>query len=129
MIQVRQRVGHKHSLFMLEHVLTQANMHRLMLNVSVAREGLDMYFKHRNEAERTVQCIQKNMPVKVKLSKKLVSQVTFPYCETIYTSSHTVITYLFIHHLMTHPLTTHPLTTHPHTQQTNDTPRSTGQAQ
>ena len=40
MIQIRQRVGHKQSLYMVEHLLTKKELHTLMLNVEVTKDGL-----------------------------------------------------------------------------------------
>jgi nonsense-mediated mRNA decay protein 3 len=74
LVQVRQHVGHKQSLFLLEHLLTESGLHNLMTDVQVVREGLDMYFRERNKAERVVEFISSRMPTRVKTSKKLVSR-------------------------------------------------------
>ena len=74
MIQVRQRVGHKRSFFQLERLLIDANLHQLMTGVEVCREGLDMYFKSKNQADRVVDLVSSSMPSQKKESRKLVSQ-------------------------------------------------------
>jgi len=74
MIQIRQKVGHKQSLFLLEHLLTQAGLHNLMINITICKEGLDLFFKVRNQAERVVSFISSHMPIKIKKSQKLISR-------------------------------------------------------
>jgi nonsense-mediated mRNA decay protein 3 len=74
MIQIRQKVGHKQSLFLLEHLLTQAGLHNLMISITICKEGLDLFFKARNQAERVVSFISSHMPIKVKKSQKLISR-------------------------------------------------------
>jgi hypothetical protein len=43
-----QKVGHKQSLFMLEHLLTKAGLHNLMISINICKEGLDLFFKVRD---------------------------------------------------------------------------------
>ena len=74
MIQIRQRVGHKQSLFLLEHLLSRAGLHNLMISVSICKEGLDLFFKVRNQAEIVINFISSHMPVRVKKSQKLISR-------------------------------------------------------
>ena len=74
MIQIRQKVGHKQSLFLLEHLLTKAGLHNLMISITVCKEGLDLFFKARNQAEIVVNFIASHMPIKVKKSQKLISR-------------------------------------------------------
>ena len=74
MIQIRQKVGHKQSLFLLEHLLTKAGLHNLMISITVCKEGLDLFFKARNQAEIVVNFISSHMPIKVKKSQKLISR-------------------------------------------------------
>ena len=74
MIQIRQRVGHKQSLFLLEHLLTQAGLQNLMISITVCKEGLDLFFKARNQAEIVVNFMSSHMPVRVKKSQKLISR-------------------------------------------------------
>ena len=73
LIQLRQRVGHKKSFYQLESLLVSKGLHNLMMNVTVTREGMDMYFKSNNQADRVMQCISSHMPTRAKASKKLVS--------------------------------------------------------
>eukprot|EP01038_Epipyxis_sp_PR26KG_P006742 gene6742-9237_t len=74
LIQVRQHVNHKKSFYLLESQLIEAGLYNLMVNVEIAREGLDLYFKSKNQADRVVEFISSHMIVKSKQSKKLVSR-------------------------------------------------------
>ena len=74
MIQVRQRVGHKRSFFALERLLVDTKCHDLMTDVEVVREGLDLYFKTRNQAEKVMDVICGALPAVKSQSRKLVSQ-------------------------------------------------------
>ena len=74
MIQIRQKVGHKQSLFLLEHLLTKAGLHNLMISITICKEGLDLFFKVRNQAEIVVNFISSHMPIRVRKSQKLISR-------------------------------------------------------
>ena len=71
-IQVRQRVGHKMSFFHLETSLIKAGLHDLMIDVKVAKEGVDLYFKNKTHAHRVVSFINTIFPTTTKTSKKLI---------------------------------------------------------
>lgn len=73
LVQVRQRVDHKSTFSYLEASLIKAGLHDLMSDVQVTREGIDLYFKHKNQAARVADFIGSIFPVKTKSSKKLVS--------------------------------------------------------
>ena len=73
-IQIRHRVGHKKSLYQLENVLIKKGLQNLILNVDVAKEGLDLYFKTTAQSDKVMKFITCNLPCKSKSSKKLVSQ-------------------------------------------------------
>ena len=74
-IQVRQRVGGgKASLYKLETLLMKSGMSNLILDVTVRHEGLDMFFKSKNQAERVCDLIMTSYPTRKKLSAKMVSQ-------------------------------------------------------
>ena len=76
-VQLRQRGGHSQSvtkgLSRIENEIWKASLHNLMLEVENAKHGLDMFFKHKNQAEKVVTFITSHMPAKVKVSKKMVS--------------------------------------------------------
>lgn len=76
-IQLRQRGGHTHSLSKglahIENEIWRASLHNLMLGVEKAKNGLDMFFKQKNQAEKVVTFLTARLPATVKLSKKMVS--------------------------------------------------------
>lgn len=73
LLQVRQRTGHKRSMYLLETLLTKASLHETMSGVEVVKDGIDFYFKAKNSCERVIDFIQSNLPTKTRHSKKLVS--------------------------------------------------------
>lgn len=73
-LQLRQRSNDPSlSLSQLEQQLTAAGLHHLMLDVTVVKHGLDLYFKNKNQCERVVEFITNRLPTRVKTSKKLIS--------------------------------------------------------
>jgi nonsense-mediated mRNA decay protein 3 len=76
LIQLRQNVGHKRSLYSLESAMVKAGLHNAMLNIAQSRDGLDLYFRARNVAEKVVDFISKRIPTKTKMSQKVVSKDT-----------------------------------------------------
>ncbi len=68
-IQLRQHVGHKKSFYHIEQLLNNANMYHLMLSIEIVREGMDFYFKSKNQADKVAEFISNNMPTKMKYSK------------------------------------------------------------
>lgn len=73
-VQIRQRVRVKRSLEAVESMLVQGGYYHLISNMVVAKDGLDLYFKEKQQAERVVEFLSVNFPTKSKLSKKLVSK-------------------------------------------------------
>lgn len=73
-LQLRQRSNDPSlSLSQLEQQLTAAGLHNLMLDVTVVKHGLDLYFKNKNQCERVVEFVTNRLPARVKTSKKLIS--------------------------------------------------------
>lgn len=76
-IQLRQRVSSAQALSRglahIENELWKASLHNLMLGVETVKNGLDMFFKHKNQAEKVVNFLLSRLPVRVKISKKMVS--------------------------------------------------------
>jgi nonsense-mediated mRNA decay protein 3 len=74
-IQLRQRVSTSgsSSLITLESALIKAGMHNLMLSIEVVKQGMNLYFKNKNQAEKVVNFISNLLPTRVKSSKKMIS--------------------------------------------------------
>ena len=73
-IQIRQRTYNKKTLSHLEMMLTKAGLQDLMIGVNVIRDGLDLYCRSKNHAEKITNFIMSNFPAQKSTSKKLVSQ-------------------------------------------------------
>jgi nonsense-mediated mRNA decay protein 3 len=76
-IQLRQRVSSAQALARglthIENEIWKASLHNLMLGVETVKNGLDMFFKHKNQAEKVVNFLVTRVPARVKISKKMVS--------------------------------------------------------
>lgn len=73
LVQVRQRVGHKRNLDSLEQMLIEGGYYEFIQDLTVVKEGIDMYFKERQLAEKVIDFLSANFPTRSKTSKKLVS--------------------------------------------------------
>jgi hypothetical protein len=71
LLQLRQRVSHKNSLCSLETSMIKAGLHETMLNIQMSKEGIDFFFKSKNQCDKVVEFISTQMPSFKKLSKKL----------------------------------------------------------
>lgn len=74
LVQVRQHAGDKRTLSHLESLLSKSGLAELMIDMEIKRDGLDLYFRTKNNAEKVAEFISSRMPSKMKSSKKLVSQ-------------------------------------------------------
>lgn len=72
-VQVRQKLDYKRSLYHLENLLLKSGLSESITNIELKRDGLDFYFRNKNNAEKVVDFISSSMPTKSKASKKLVS--------------------------------------------------------
>ncbi|KAJ1457410.1 NMD3 family-domain-containing protein [Pelagophyceae sp. CCMP2097] len=73
-VQVRQRVEHKRTFFYLEQVVLKHDAQRSAVKIEQFRDGLDFFFKEKNDAMRFVTFLEAEVPTKTLTSKKLVSQ-------------------------------------------------------
>ena len=72
-VQVRQRVSHKRTFFYLEQAILKKNAQAAAVKIEQFRDGLDFFFRQRNDAVRFVQFLKDCVPCRVKETKKLVS--------------------------------------------------------
>ena len=70
---MRQRVDHKRTFFYLEQVILKKNAQQACIKIEQFRDGLDFFFKEKNDAMRFVTFLEDAVPTKVKNSKKLVA--------------------------------------------------------
>ena len=75
-VQVRQRVDHKRTFFYLEQVILKKHAQQAAVKIEQFRDGLDFFFKAKNDAVRFVNFLSDCVPTKVKDTKKLVSADT-----------------------------------------------------
>lgn len=73
LVQCRQKVEHKKTLFYMEQLILKYNAHRDALNIKLVHEGIDFYFAKKDEARKLVQFFQTMIPMKVIESQQLIS--------------------------------------------------------
>jgi len=88
LVQLRQRVDHKRSLYFLEQMILKHNAHEKVTGVKQKPDGLDFCFMNRGHALAFTDYISSALPAKHKESKQLVSHDsksnTYNYKYTIY---------------------------------------------
>ena len=57
LVQVRQRRANKSTLCVLEGIILKSGLQHTMINIEVVREGLDFYFRSKNQADKVVDLI------------------------------------------------------------------------
>lgn len=72
-VQVRQKVPHKRTFLYLEQLILKHSAHKDTINIKEAKDGLDFFFSHRNQAEKMVDFLSSVAPVRVKKSQQLIS--------------------------------------------------------
>mmetsp|Transcript_98410 Transcript_98410/g.195143 ORF Transcript_98410/g.195143 Transcript_98410/m.195143 type:complete len:494 (-) Transcript_98410:68-1549(-) len=72
-VQVRQRAEHRRTLANLEQLIIQHKVHKQVINVQPAKDGLDFFFTKEKDAHEFISFIKKWAVVKVQESKKLIS--------------------------------------------------------
>lgn len=72
-VQVRQHVAHKRTFFYLEQLLLKHNAHSECLQIQTFKDGMDFYFKERNQALRFISFLESKIPVTTKYARKLVT--------------------------------------------------------
>ncbi|POR33033.1 60S ribosomal export protein NMD3 [Tolypocladium paradoxum] len=73
-VQVRQKVLHKRTFLFLEQLIMKHAAHKDTLNIKEAKDGIDFFFAHRNQAEKFNDFLNSVVPVKIKASQELISQ-------------------------------------------------------
>ncbi len=74
-VQVRQRVSHKRTFFYLEQAILKKNAQAAAVKIEQFRDGLDFFFRQRNDAVRFVQFLKDCVPCRVLCRNQPVSQV------------------------------------------------------
>eukprot|EP00163_Fabomonas_tropica_P022840 TRINITY_DN3994_c0_g1_i2.p1 TRINITY_DN3994_c0_g1~~TRINITY_DN3994_c0_g1_i2.p1 ORF type:complete len:544 (-),score=140.87 TRINITY_DN3994_c0_g1_i2:242-1873(-) len=74
LVQIRQKVDHKRTMFWLEQMIIKYRAHEKTLNIKEVPNGLDFYFGNRSHAAKLESFLSQITPTKVSSSKKLISQ-------------------------------------------------------
>jgi nonsense-mediated mRNA decay protein 3 len=74
MIQLRKFGGVKKTFHALEAQLAKAKLFHLMQDIKVVKDGLDFYFRMKNQADKVLDLLMSIAPVRVSTSKKLISR-------------------------------------------------------
>jgi len=72
--QVRQKVKHKRTFFYLEQLLLKHNICEKVLGLKEQTDGLDFYWDSKAAATRQLDFLQSVVPIRMKQSKRLISQ-------------------------------------------------------
>jgi nonsense-mediated mRNA decay protein 3 len=72
-VQVRQRVSHKRTFFFLEQLILKHHAHEDCVKIVTFKDGIDFYFKDKNEALKFIDFLKGTIPMKFKYSRKLIS--------------------------------------------------------
>jgi nonsense-mediated mRNA decay protein 3 len=72
-VQLRQRVSHKRTFYYLEQLILKYEAHTECIKIVTFRDGMDFYFKDKNQALRFIEFLTCHVPTKMKYSRKLVS--------------------------------------------------------
>jgi len=73
LVQIRQRTGHKKTLYYLEQAILKHKAHTNCTNIKVIHEGLDFYYAEKRDARKLVDFLQAIVPCKYQTAQELIS--------------------------------------------------------
>eukprot|EP01147_Barroeca_monosierra_P009520 gene9520-1754_t len=73
-VQVRQKVRHKKTFYHLEQLIIKHRAHNKTSRIASVSDGVDFYFMSSHDARRFVNFLEAVVPVRVKVSQRLISQ-------------------------------------------------------
>jgi len=85
-VQVRQKVPHKRTIFWLEQLILRHGAHADATSIAEMRDGIDFYHSERNHSEKLVSFLQTISPLRYKTSKQMITQDTHT---GVYRNKHT----------------------------------------
>lgn len=71
--QVRQKAGHRKTLFYLEQQIIKFKAHQNTTSIKPMHEGLDFYYAQKNDAKRLVDFLQTVVPCRYQTAQELIS--------------------------------------------------------
>lgn len=74
LVQVRHRAEHKRMFIYLEHLILKNNAYGDTTNIKQRKGGLDFYYLEKNGAVRMVNFLQSVLPIRVKVSERLITK-------------------------------------------------------
>eukprot|EP00127_Corallochytrium_limacisporum_P001276 Clim_evm1s49 gene=Clim_evmTU1s49 len=72
-VQVRQKVVHKKTFYYLEQMILKHNAQKACINIREQHDGIDFFFKAKNEAIKFADFISQMVPVRQRKSERLIS--------------------------------------------------------
>lgn len=72
-VQLRQRVSHKRTFYYLEQLILKHEAHADCIKIVTFRDGMDFYFRDRQQALKFIAFLGDVVPIKTKYSRKLIS--------------------------------------------------------
>lgn len=75
-VQIRQKVNHKRTMFYIEQIILKQRVHREATSIKETRDGIDFMFQKRDHAAKMADFLADIVPVKTKISEELVSRDT-----------------------------------------------------
>lgn len=73
LVQIRQKTGHKKTLFYLEQAILKHKAHTNCTNIKAIHGGLDFYYAQKQDARKLVDFLQAVVPCKYQLAQELIS--------------------------------------------------------
>lgn len=74
LVQIRQKAAHKRTFLRLEQLILKHQAHEHAIGITSVKDGLDFYFGSKSTAERFLQFLGANVPMRSKTSNKLISE-------------------------------------------------------
>ncbi|XP_953950.1 nonsense-mediated mRNA decay protein (NMD3) [Theileria annulata] len=74
LVQIRQKTKDKKHILLLEQIILKHNAHENVLNILSRRNGFDLHFSSRNDAQKFADFVSDKIVSQIKNSKKLVTQ-------------------------------------------------------
>lgn len=73
-VQVRQKVDHKKTFYLLEQLILKHNAHQKCIDVEQVREGVNFAFSERSHALKFIDFLNNVVPTRTKAAKQLISE-------------------------------------------------------
>jgi NMD protein affecting ribosome stability and mRNA decay/NACalpha-BTF3-like transcription factor len=73
-VQVRQRVDHKKTFYLLEQLILKHGAHEKCINVEQVPSGVDFHFSEKSHAFKFIDFLQSVTPLRYKIAKQLISE-------------------------------------------------------